>query len=301
MGPNRRQPRSRRRSNSCGLTPVIRRVSVCELSPSRYGQGSGPAIRCCSRRTGAILTLQSPGDSPMNLLLLHDADFREDGTVCLSGRRLLHAREVLRATQGDRLRVGRLGGLLGTAEVLRLDDAELVLRPRLTDPPPQRAGIDLLLAIPRPKALRKILPAAASMGIDRIVLVNAARVEKSYFDSKVLEPDGMRTLLALGLEQARDTRLPEVLLRERFRPFVEDELDALWPDAARLVAHPGTNAAARDTSRRLVLAVGPEGGWVPFELELLERHGFARYGAGARALRVEVAVPYLLGALSQRP
>src|SRR4051812_32653874 len=295
MGPNRRQPRSRRRSNSCGLTPVIRRVSVCELSPSRYGQGSGPAIRCCSRRTGAILTLQSPGDSPMNLLLLHDADFREDGTVCLSGRRLLHAREVLRATQGDRLRVGRLGGLLGTAEVLRLDDAELVLRPRLTDPPPQRAGIDLLLAIPRPKALRKILPAAAAMGIDRIVLVNAARVEKSYFDSKVLE--GMEDLLVLGLEQARDTRLPEVLVRERFRPFVEDELDGLWPETSRRVAHPGAPAAPARSARRLVLAIGPDGGWVPFELELMAAHGFVAFGLGPRTLRVEVAVPYALGAV----
>jgi RsmE family RNA methyltransferase len=231
----------------------------------------------------------------MNLLLLHDADFREDGTVCLSGRRLLHAREVLRATQGDRLRVGRLGGLLGTAEVLRLDAAELVLRPRLTDPPPQRAGIDLLLAIPRPKALRKILPAAASMGIDRIVLVNAARVEKSYFDSKVLE--GMEDLLVLGLEQARDTRLPEVLVRERFRPFVEDELGGLWPDTFRLVAHPGAELVNPRRAQRCVLAIGPEGGWMPFEVELLRAHGFTAFSLGPRTLRVEVAVPYALGML----
>jgi RsmE family RNA methyltransferase len=231
----------------------------------------------------------------MNLLVLYDADFREDGTVCLSGRRLLHAREVLRTTQGDRLRVGRLGGLVGTAEVLCLDDAELVLRPTLTDPPPKRAGIDLLLAIPRPKALRKILPAAASMGIDRIVLVNAARVEKSYFESKVLE--GMEELLVLGLEQARDTRLPEVLVRERFRPFVEDELDGLWPDAFRLVAHPGAELANPRRSGRTVLAIGPEGGWVPFELELLQAHGFTGFSLGPRILKVEVAVPYALGML----
>ena len=236
----------------------------------------------------------------MNLLLLRDADFREDGTVSLTGRRLLHAREVLRAAAADVLRVGRLGGLVGTAEVLRLDETELVLRPELTEPPPPRAGADLVLASPRPKALRKILPAAASLGVDRIVLVNAARVEKSYFDSGVLQPESIEELLVLGLEQARDTRLPEVLIQDRFRPFVEDELDALWPDTSRLVAHPGAPAAPSRTSRRMVLAIGPDGGWVPFELDLLRSHGFTVFGLGPRTLRVEVAVPYALGTLRKQ-
>jgi len=234
----------------------------------------------------------------MNLLLLREADFRDDGTVRLTGRRLVHAREVLHAAAGDVLRVGRLGGLLGTGEVLHLDDAELILRPVLTASPPPRVGADLLLAIPRPKALRKILPAAASLGVDRIVLVNAARVEKSYFDSGVLLPESVEELLVLGLEQARDTRLPEVLIRDRFRPFVEDELDALWPGTSRLVAHPGVPAPAPATLERVVLAIGPDGGWVPFELELLRAHGFIAFGLGPRTLRVEVALPYALGAIA---
>jgi len=233
----------------------------------------------------------------MNLLLLREEDFREDGTVRLTGRRLLHAREVLHAATGDALRIGRMGGLLGTGEVLRLDETELVLRPALTEAPPPRAGADLLLAVPRPKALRKILPAAASLGVDRIVLVNAARVEKSYFGSGVLSPESIEELLVLGLEQARDTRLPEVLVRERFRPFVEDELDGLSPETSRRVAHPGAPAAPARNARRLVLAIGPDGGWVPFELELMAAHGFVAFGLGPRTLRVEVAVPYALGAV----
>jgi len=163
----------------------------------------------------------------MNQVLLEPDDLLEDGTARLTGRRLRHALEVLRAAEGDVLRVGLLGGPIGTAEVLKADGGELLLRPSFTGPPPPRAGIDLLLAIPRPKALRKVLPAAASLGVDRIVLVNAARVEKSYFDSRVPDAEAMRELLILGLEQARDTRVPEILVRERFRPFVEDELDEL--------------------------------------------------------------------------
>ncbi len=233
----------------------------------------------------------------MNLLLLRDEDFLPDGTARLGGRRFLHAREVLRAAGGDVLRVGLLGGRVGQGEVLQLSERELLLRVTLTEDPPPRPGIDLLLALPRPKALRKVLPAAASMGVDRIVLVNAARVEKSYFESKVFAQ--VEELLLQGLEQARDTRLPELLVRDRFRPFLEDELDALFPQGARLVAHPLAAGPAPRREGRALLAVGPEGGWVPFEIELLQQRGFAPFALGPRPLRVEVAVPYALGALSR--
>ncbi|WP_163782698.1 RsmE family RNA methyltransferase, partial [Myxococcus vastator] len=157
-----------------------------------------------------------------------------------------------------------------------------------------------LLAIPRPKALKKVLPAVASLGVDRIVLVNAARVEKSYFDSKVLDAAFVRELLLQGLEQARDTQLPEVLVRERFRPFVEDELDAVFGlQSLRLLPHPPAEQPLRalgvGLAQRVVLAIGPDGGWVPFEADLLEAHGFRPFSLGPRILRVETAVPVLLG------
>ncbi|HUJ29394.1 MAG TPA: 16S rRNA (uracil(1498)-N(3))-methyltransferase [Myxococcales bacterium] len=234
----------------------------------------------------------------MNLLLLTATDLCPDGTARLAGRRVLHAREVLRAAEGDVLRVGVLGGKVGRAEIVRLSADELVLRVELTGDPPPRAEIDLLLAVPRPKALRRILPSLASLGIDRVVLLNSARVERSYFDSKVFAQ--APELFALGLEQARDTRPPELLVRERFRPFVEDELDGLFPASARLVAHPAAPPLERRSlPGRVLLAVGPEGGWVPFELELLRQHGFAPFTLGPRPLRVETALPYALGALSR--
>lgn len=237
----------------------------------------------------------------MNLLLLRDEDFQPDGTVRLSGRRAQHAREVLQVTQGQRLRVGQLGGKQGEAEVLSAQGPELILQPHLTEDPPPRSGVDLLLAIPRPKALKKVLPAVASLGVDRLVLVNAARVEKSYFDSKVLVPAFIEELLIQGLEQAKDTRLPELHLRERFKPCVEDELDTLFgPDTQRLLPHPPAQqslAALGPLKSRVVLAIGPEGGWVPFETALLEAQGFLPFTLGPRVLRVEVAVPFLLGLL----
>ena len=237
----------------------------------------------------------------MNLLLLHAPDFAADGTVRLTGRRLEHVRRVLAPGLGQELRVGRRDGLIGTAAVLALTADALVLAPPvLTEAPPPRAGVELLLALPRPKALKRVLAAIAALGVDRVVLLNAARVEKSYFDARVLAPAMLDELLCLGLEQARDTVAPQVLVRERFRPFVEDECATLLATTSlRVVAHPPAAAPCppRGDAARVALAIGPEGGWVPFELALLEARGFRPVTLGARVLRVETALATLLGVL----
>ncbi|HYN01459.1 MAG TPA: 16S rRNA (uracil(1498)-N(3))-methyltransferase, partial [Vicinamibacteria bacterium] len=117
------------------------------------------------------------------------------------------------------------------------------------------------------------------------------------FDSKVLAPAFLARLVDLGLEQARDTRPPLIEVRERFRPFVEDELDGWAGDSVRLTPHPPAHAAVPrvEAYRPVTLAIGPDGGWVPFEVELLELAGFTPVSFGARVLRVEVAVSHVLG------
>jgi RsmE family RNA methyltransferase len=233
----------------------------------------------------------------LNLVLLDDADLRPDGTARLAGRRALHVHQVLRAPPGARILAGRIGGKLGHAVVLAAAPDEVLLAPALDRDPPPPAPVSLLLALPRPKILRKILQGAASMGVKRIVLVGSHRVEKSYWSSPVLAPGAIRTELLLGLEQGRDTVLPAVEARRLFKPFVEDELDALLPAELRVVADPagGPLAPAGAAGERAVLAVGPEGGWTAYERQSLERRGFVPFGLGPRALRVDVAVPYAIG------
>jgi RsmE family RNA methyltransferase len=240
----------------------------------------------------------------MNLLLLEAGEVDAQGVARLGGRRLVHANEVLRAQASDKLRVGMRDGNVGDGEVLSIDARELVLRVALAQPPPARPGVDLLLGMPRPKVLKRVLPALASLGVDRIVLVNAATVEKSYFATPLLAPESVAELFSLGLEQSRDTVAPTLFVEPLFRPFVEDRLDVLFPaPSLRLLAHPASDAPLREflTGRseigRTLLAVGPEGGWVPFELELLAARGFTRISLGARPLRTEVALPALVGAL----
>ncbi len=237
----------------------------------------------------------------MNLLLLSPHEVEPGGRVVLTGRRHLHAREVLRAQAGDTLRVGVREGLCGQAVVVSQTEQSLELQVELNWQPPPRAGIDVILAIPRPKALKRVIPALASLGVDRVVLINAARVEKSYFDSKVLEPAFLATLIDLGLEQARDTVPPVIEVQQRFKSFIDDALEQFSPagSAVRLVPHPSASRELGPVaqSQRVVIAIGPDGGWVPYEVELMVANGFEAVSLGQRILRVEVAVPAVIGAL----
>ncbi|MES2817765.1 MAG: 16S rRNA (uracil(1498)-N(3))-methyltransferase [Pseudomonadota bacterium] len=234
----------------------------------------------------------------MNLLLLEDGDFIAADRVRLSGRRLKHLQEVHRAAVGDSLRVGRLGGLMGSGQLLHLDTEVAELSIELDQPPPDKLPLTLLLALPRPKMLRRVLQTVASMGVPRLILLNSYRVEKSFWQTPFLEPAAIREQLILGLEQARDTVLPQVLIEKRFKPFVEDHLPQLAAGSLGLVGHPGDYPACpRAVEQSVTLAIGPEGGWIPYEVEKLQEAGLQPVQLGARILRVETAVTALLARL----
>jgi 16S rRNA (uracil1498-N3)-methyltransferase len=235
----------------------------------------------------------------MNLVLLEPDELDADGTATLTGGRAIHLLKVLRVDPGSTVRVGVVDGPSGVGEVVSTVDGKVTLQCRLEQPAAERPEVDLLLALPRPKVLKRLWAQLAALGVGRILLTNAARVERDYFATHVIEPSTWRPLLLEGLQQARDTRLPEVTVHRRFRLLVEDELDELVGDADRVVAHPaGDDGVARVVSgfsrRRVLLAVGPEGGWTPFELALLERHRFVAAAMGPRTLRTDTACIALL-------
>jgi len=239
----------------------------------------------------------------MNLILLHPQELT-DHHVTLTGRRAEHIRKILRSTIGDSVRVGMINGRLGTGCILKMDDNNIILQVALTTEPPTSPPTDLILAVPRPIMLKRVLAQAASMGVNRIFLINANRVEKSFFSSTLIQNNAFTEPLLRGLEQAIDTKMPEVSVHSRFRPFVEDFLPELLSDCPiRLIAHPEGNrtiaqAAGGLLAQRAVLAIGPEGGWVDFEMQRFKEQGFAPFSLGPRILRVDTAVPALLAQLS---
>ena len=236
----------------------------------------------------------------MNTLLLEPEELAAgSGTVHVGGRRFDHVQQVLRAAVGDTLRVGVLDGRLGTGVVARLYADAVELEVVLDRDPPPALPLVLVLALPRPKVVRRLLQAVAALGVKRLVLIGAWRVERSYWESPLLEAAAIHQQLVLGLEQSGgDTIVPEVTLRRLFKPFVEDELPGLAADGRRLVAHPAASAECpRAVAPPVTLAIGPEGGFTPYEVGLLEPQGFDAVSLGPRVLRVEQVVPFVVGRL----
>ncbi len=235
----------------------------------------------------------------MNCLLIEPDEVAEKADrIRIEGRRRRHAEEILRATPGDTLRVGIIGGRLGTARIVGLDERALDLEVELDrDPPPKRA-LQLVLALPRPPVFRRLVSTIASLGVERLLVVGTARTEKSFWQSHVVEPGAIRERLLLGLEQASDTILPSVEFHQHFESLLTDVLPPRLVGQRGLLAHPGAvRPCPHAVGEPVTVFVGPEGGLVDDEVEQLGAIGFEAVNLGPRVLRVEPVIPMLIGRL----
>lgn len=236
----------------------------------------------------------------MNLILLAPHDLQDDHhAVVRDPRRLRHLNEVHRAKVGDELTLGVAGGKLGRGRLTQLDADQALFRiDRLDQAPPAALPVHLVLALPRPRMLARSLEHVTALGVKHITLLHTRRVEKSYWQSPELRPEKIHQHLVLGLEQARDTLLPRVDLETRFKPFAEDRLPGLLEGRRGLLAHPGMpHACPRGIDEPALLVIGPEGGFIPYEVECLLGAGCEGIHLGERILRVETAVTALLSRL----
>jgi 16S rRNA (uracil1498-N3)-methyltransferase len=242
----------------------------------------------------------------MNIILF-EKDERADNRVVLNDHRAKHIVKVLHSEAGDSIRVGEINGAIGTGKVLAIQskypfvvELSVTLSKRPAPPP----AIDLLLALPRPIMLKRILNQVTALGVGTIYLINANRVEKSFWDAGILTEAEYRPHLIHGLEQAVDTRLPKIHMYRHFRPFVEDSLPDLSIKYSSLVlAHPHSEQTLSHSlsgkDGKVLYAVGPEGGWVDFEVEKFLSAGMRSFSIGSRILKVDTAVVSIHGRISQ--
>lgn len=240
----------------------------------------------------------------MNLILFDQQELAGNH-LTLKDFRAEHIRKILGLSPGDTLRVGMVNGGLGRGKITRMDAVGVQIEVRLERDPPPAPAVELILALPRPIMLQRILKQAATMGVYRLHLIRSAKVEKSFFQSPALYPEKIRERLLEGLAQsAVDTRLPEVCIHHRFKPFVQDVVPTLnGYNGYNLIAHPGFSAslakavyafAPSEEKQGILFAIGPEGGWNNFEVNCFLEQGFTAFSLGDRILHVDTAVVALL-------
>jgi 16S rRNA (uracil1498-N3)-methyltransferase len=235
----------------------------------------------------------------MNVLILEDRDFISDNQARITGRRHIHLATILKVAIGSKLSIGRLNGKLGICCVTKVEgDTTWLAIENLDEPPPPTLPLTLILGLPRPKMLQRTLQTIATMGVEKLCLVHTQRVEKSFWQTPLLQPEAVHEQLLLGLEQGKATQLPQVEYHLRFRSFIEDRLPQLCQSHRRLIAHPGAiNSPSARPLEPTLLAVGPEGGFLDREVAEFAAMDFVTIHLGPRILRVETAIPVLLAKL----
>jgi len=234
----------------------------------------------------------------MNLLLLKKEDFIGTARVRVSGRRFEHIKKVLKAKKGSCLSCGVINHRMGTGSITSFHDDFLEMEISLEIAPPRPLPITLVLALPRPKMLKRIMESVVSLGVKEIYLINSWRVEKSFWKSPVLEKENLEKYFRLGLEQARDTIMPNIYQKRFFSKFVKNELPAIGRGTLCITAHPKTsNICPNGVNQNTTLVIGPEGGFIDLEVETLEKAGFETFSIGERILKVETATTYLISRL----
>jgi 16S rRNA (uracil1498-N3)-methyltransferase len=232
----------------------------------------------------------------MNLMLLEQIDFIDEGIVKLSDRRFKHMLEIQKVSVGSCIKAGIINGQLGTATITKIQSDSALLQVSLTEDPPKALPLILVLALPRPKMLKRILQTIATLGVKDLYLINTWKVEKSYWKTPCLNELSIKKELLLGLEQGCDTLLPKVIIKKRFKPFVEDELAEMASGIYSLVAHPtGGTPCPVGVTQPAILAIGPEGGFIEYEVDKFIEIGFQAISMGSRIQRVETIIPSLLG------
>ena len=235
----------------------------------------------------------------MNLIILNKTDFIEGtGRVHIQDHRLDHICNVNKPSVGDELRVGLLNGKIGCGRITLIEEGKIEIDVVLDREPPAPLQLTLIFAMVRPRVFKRVLTQVTAMGIKKIVVVNSFRVEKSFWKSPVLEKESLNKYLIRGLEQGQDTIVPEVLIRPLFKPFVEDELPDIVKSTHSFVAHPYTSEPCPyNIGSPVTLAVGPEGGFIPYEVKKLIECGFSAVHLGERTLHVESAISGLISRL----
>ncbi len=231
----------------------------------------------------------------MNLIILYKNDFITENIVRLTGRRAAHILLVHKAEIGKSLAVGLLNSNMGKGTITNISKNSLEMNVVLSEKSPVSLPLTLIIALPRPKTFKKAIHAAVSMGVKKIYVIESWKVDKSYWQSPVLNKDKLEQQIILALEQGKDTILPEIIFKRKFKPFVEDEIPGIIKDSCPILAHPtASQNCPYNLKKEITLAIGPEGGFTEYEINLLMKQGFNTVSIGERVLRVEFAIPAII-------
>ena len=220
-------------------------------------------------------------------------DELHEGETRLSPDESRHASKVLRLEQGQAVSLLDGNGVTAEAEIVSVSRRgdEVVCRvSQLARHDKHPVDVRLYLAPPRAKVMDLAVRFATELGVSRITPVICR-----YGVSK---PDGSkenwRQTAIVACKQSRNPWLP---VFDSPVSFAEALNEASEFPVVGMVPRGGRTAERPNSERNIGLWIGPEGGFAPEEEDALLERGAFPLTVGPCILRVETAVPALMGAL----
>lgn len=256
----------------------------------------------------------------MNIVLFNKEEVvTEDNqrTLCISSndRRAMHITQVLKAKVDDPIKLGERGNPNGKqiGKIIAINSLDHQLEIALSEqstPTLRKPKLGLISALPRPKAARRMVRNAAELGFSALHFIHSYKVEKSYWQSPLLGTKKMSEQIDLGLEQAGDTIAPHIQFHQRFKPFVEDELTNIVDGQPCYLLHPRSKQNLTPTTFGMSYTenhddffwfiIGPESGFIDYEVELFKSYGVKPVCLGDRIFRTENMPTFIAGIFNTR-
>ncbi len=209
-----------------------------------------------------------------------------------------HQIKVLRRRTGDQIdffdgRGGCFQGRITTIEKRNKWYQAEITESRIFD---QTPPLHLLVALPRNSKLDSIIQKSVELGVTMITPLVTTRTTVRLETEKKLKTrkEHWQRIAVASMKQSGNPYLPEINRPKKIEEL-NSELKRNFP-LKQIVFHPAAknlqslaefNITRNDT---VVIALGPEGGFSPDEIALLDSIGFVAAGLGERILRLETAV-----------
>jgi len=208
-----------------------------------------------------------------------------DVFVQLDAEQAHHARKVLRLRPNDLVELCDGRGRVGTGAIDLTGSEARVRLHGVRDEPPPRPAIDIAAALPKGPRLEDMVNQLSQVGADTLIPLRSAR---SVVDPRAGKFDRLGRIAVEAAKQCRRATLLEI---EQMTDFA----DALArPADLRLLAAPdgdagATIAEALTKAQRVLVLIGPEGGWTSEEISSAAAAGFVPWRLGPHVMRVETA------------
>ena len=215
------------------------------------------------------------------------ADEVSGNRAALSGEHAEHLVRVLRAQVGQEFDIAS-GATVRSGRIVSVhqDRVEFELGEEIPATP--ATNIVLVLSVFKFDRMEWAIEKCTELGIARIVPLLARRTDAHLATAAAKRVERWRKIVLHAAEQSRRTAPPEI-----GPPLKLKQALGLTADTRIVLAETELETSLRDaipaSSRELLLAIGPEGGWTEEEMQEFQAAGWTSASLGRTILRAETA------------